>query len=104
MTNFVYREPLFDIINNYSGPVYKYIFDYVASQYRKNNLPNFHAEDVPILFDMDTPFLSLDVTDKYFGNKLRYLIKYFIYNANAQFEEYHISNYEESFLEWSKKH
>ena len=53
---------------------------------------------------MDTPFLSLDVTDKYFGNKLRYLIKYFIYNANAQFEEYHISNYEESFLEWSKKH
>ncbi len=104
MTNFVYRDPLFDIINNYSGPVYKYIFDYVASQYQKNNLSNFHAEDVPILFNMDTPFLTLDATDKYFGDKLRRIIKYFVYEGNPQFEEYHRSHYEESFLEWSKKH
>ena len=86
LTHHIYLDPLLKILSTYKGKAYRYQYRYVSPTCEDLGVETFHACDVPVLFDYNTHFESVDDKEtKRVGKEMRKLFSDF---AKDKFDEY----------------
>lgn len=68
----LYRRPLYEILDGYAGPAWKYEYRYQTPSGRAAGLGCFHASELPVLFGQPSRRLTVDDTEsRRVGHEMR---------------------------------
>ena len=95
LTHKLYIDPMLEILKEYKGKAYKYVYKYTTPDCKKLGVETFHACDVPVLFGYNTPFEQVDDPEtKRITSDMRKLFSKFAYDNFDEYEEYRINHKE----------
>ena len=92
LTDVIYHAPMEEIIADYPGKLWVYLFSYVTPQLEQKALGACHISDLAVLFHVNTPFCDIfDTQTSRVGHQMRQIWSAFAH-GQLQEPEYHRSH------------